>query len=71
MDIKYNMIIINDEIKIFDIFLCMYNDYIKKMDVKFKFSNNGKIYLYVCLKVEWLKNFRKLNFNMYYISKEG
>ncbi len=71
MDTKYNMIIINDEIKTSDILSCMYNDYTKKMDVKFKFSNNGKTYSYACSKVEWLKNPRKLNPNMYHISKEG
>ena len=35
MDTRYNMIIINDEIKTSDIFSCVYNDYTKKMDIKF------------------------------------
>ena len=30
MDTRYNMIIINDEIKTSDIFSCVYNDYTKR-----------------------------------------
>ena len=51
MDTRYNMIIINDEIKTSDIFSCIYNDYTKKMDIKF--INNEKTYSYACSKVEW------------------
>lgn len=69
MDTRYNMIIINDEIKTSDIFSCVYNDYTKKMDIKF--INNEKTYSYACSKVEWLKNPKELNPNMYHVSKEG
>ena len=69
MDTRYNMIIINDEIKTSDIFSCIYNDYTKKMDIKF--INNEKTYSYACSKVEWLKNPKELNSNMYHVSKEG
>ncbi len=68
MNTRYNMIIIKGEIKTPDIISCMYNQYTKKMDVKF---NNGKAYSYTPSNVEWLKDPQVLNPNMYRISREG
>lgn len=68
MNTRYNMIIIKGKIKTPDIISCMYNSYIKKMDVKF---NNGKTYSYAYSNVEWLKDPQVLNSDMYRISRDG
>lgn len=68
MNTRYNMIIIKGKIKTPDIISCMYNSYIKKMDVKF---NNGKTYSYAYSNVEWLKEPQVLNPDMYRISRDG
>lgn len=68
MNTRYNMIIIKGEIKTSEIVSCWYNRDTKKWDVKF---NKGKIYSYAYHNVEWLKEPRVLNTNMYRISREG
>lgn len=68
MNTKYNMIIIKGEIKTSEIKSCMYNRATQKWDVKF---NSEKIYPYAYYNVEWLKNPKVLNTNMYHISRGG
>lgn len=62
------MVIIKGEIKTSDVQYCRYNAETKKTDVRF---NNGKVYSYAYENVEWLKQPRVLNHNMYRISREG
>lgn len=68
MNARKNMIIIKGEIKTPEISACQYNANTQKMDVKF---NNGKIYSYAYLNVEWLKEPIVLKPNMYRISRKG
>lgn len=68
MNTKENMIIIKGKIKTSDIIMCRYNEYTKRVDVKFK---NGKTYSYECSNVAWLTCPKKLIPNMYRISREG
>ena len=68
MNTRYNMIIIKGEIKTIEINSCTYNADTKNMDIKF---NNGKTYSYAYSNVEWIKEPKVLNPNMYCISREG
>lgn len=68
MNAKSNMIIIKGEIKTPDIISCTYNADTKTIDVIF---NNGKMYPYTYSNVEWLKEPKILNPNMYRISRDG
>ena len=68
MNTRNNMIIIKGEIKTSKVISCTDNADKKRKDVKF---DNGKIYSYSSCNVEWLKNPRVLNPNMYRISREG
>ncbi len=68
MNGKKNMVIIKGEIKTSDVQYCRYYAETKKTDVRF---NNGKVYSYAYENVEWLKEPRVLNPNMYRISREG
>ena len=62
------MIIIKGEIKTPEIISCKYNPNTKKTDVKY---NNGRTYSYAYFNVEWLKEPKVLNPNLYRISREG
>jgi len=68
MNSRNNMIIIKGTIKTREIISCKYNADTKKYDVKF---NNGKMYSYAYSNVEWLREPKVLNPNMYRINKEG
>ena len=68
MNARKNMIIIKGEIKTPDIKICQYNPNTQKTDVVF---NNGKKYSYSYSNVEWLKEPKVLNPNLYNISREG
>ena len=68
MNTRYNMIIIKGEIKTSEIISCTYSEDTEKMDVKFR---NGKMYSYARSNVEWLKEPKALNPQMYRISRNG
>ena len=67
MNSRKHMILIKGEIKTSEIRYCRYNPEIQKMEVEF---TNGKKYPYGYTSVEWLKEPKVLNPNLYRISKE-
>ena len=70
MDTKKYMIIIKDEVKTSQIKSCIYNEGTKRWEVRFWF-NSKKVYSYEFTNVEKLENPKKLNANVYQISREG
>ncbi len=67
MNARKHMVIIKGEIKTSQINFCRYNADTKKIDVEF---DNGKIYSYAYSNVEWLKEPKVLNPDIYRISRE-
>lgn len=68
MNPKKHMIIIKSEIQTSKVKYCNYNTVSHKMEVVF---NNGEMYPYSYLNVEWLKEPKVLDPNMYQISRDG
>lgn len=68
MNTRNYMVIVKGEIKTSEIMSCIYNRDTQKWDVKF---NNGKTYSYTYSNVEWIKEPKVLNPDMYRISREG
>ena len=68
MNTRNYMVIVKGEIKTSEVMSCIYNRDTQKWDVKF---NNGKTYSYTYSNVEWIKEPKVLNPDMYRISREG